>query len=79
MATAIIRIPITSWFGVWPLITHIPHIILGAIGLISGFFSMLFGIAAERKPALITGYITLASWWTAFVLGYFLNSNLFLL
>jgi hypothetical protein len=79
MATAIIRIPITSWFGVWPLIVHIPHIILGTVGLVSGFFSMLFGIAAERKPALITGYITLVSWWTAFVLGYFLNSNLFLL
>jgi hypothetical protein len=79
MAMAIIRIPVPSWFGVWPLITHIPHIILGTVGLISGFLSMLFGIAAERKPALITGYITIVSWWAAFVFGFFLNSNLFLL
>jgi len=40
---------------------------------------MLFGIAAERKPALITGYITLVSWWAAFLLGYFLNNDLLLL
>jgi len=73
------EIPITSWFGAFPLIYHIPHIILGAIGLVTGFFSMLFGIAAERKPALITGYITLISWWSAFILGYFLNPNLLLL
>ena len=73
------KIPITSWFGAYPLIYHIPHIILGAIGLVTGFFSMLFGIAAERKPALITGYITLISWWSAFILGYFLNPNLLLL
>lgn len=79
IAIAIIDIPIVSWFGVWPPIYHIPHIILGATGLISGFFSMLFGIAAERKPALITGYITLVSWWAAFLLGYFLNNDLLLL
>ena len=79
LAVAIIKIPITNWLGVYPLIYHIPHIILGAIGLVAGFFSMLFGIAAERKPALITGYITLISWWSAFILGYFLNSNLLLL
>ncbi len=79
VSAALIKIPIDNWFGVFPLITHIPHIILGTIGLIAGFFSMLFGIAAERKPALITGYITLASWWAAFILGYFLNSNLLLL
>jgi len=79
MTAAIIKIPIVSWFGVFPLIYHIPHIILGASGLISGFFSMLFGIAAERKPALITGYIALVSWWAAFLLGYFLNPNLLLL
>ncbi|MHA1985368.1 MAG: hypothetical protein ACW98D_01900 [Promethearchaeota archaeon] len=75
-ATAIINIPISNWFGVYPLIVHVPHIILGALGLITGFFSMLFGIAAERKPALITGYITLASWWGAFFLGFFLSNNL---
>ncbi|MHA2006750.1 MAG: hypothetical protein ACXACO_04300 [Promethearchaeota archaeon] len=73
------EIPITNWFGAYPLIYHIPHIVLGAIGLVTGFFSMLFGIAAERKPAMITGYITLISWWSAFFLGYFLNPDLLLL
>lgn len=79
LVTAIVKIPINNWIGVYPIIYHIPHIIFGTIGLISGFFSMLFGIAAERKPAKITGYITLICWWTAFFLGYFLNSNLLLL
>jgi len=72
-ASAIIQIPITSWIGSPTLIYHIPHMILGSVGLISGFLSMLFGISAERKPALITGYITLVSWWVAFLLGYFIN------
>ena len=80
MTSAIIQIPITSWIGVIPkLVYHIPHMILGSLGLISGFLSMLFGISAERKPALITGYITLVSWWAAFLLGYFINPNLLLL
>jgi hypothetical protein len=73
------KIPVTTWFGVYPPVYHIPHIILGTLGLVAGFFSMLFGIAAERKPAKISGYITLVSWWTAFFLGYFLNNNLLLL
>jgi hypothetical protein len=73
------KIPIATWFGVYPLIYHIPHIILGTLGLITGLLSMLFGIAAERKPAKITGYITLVSWWAAFFLGYFLNNNLLFL
>lgn len=73
------KIPITNWFGAYPLIYHIPHIILGAIGLVAGFFSMLFGISAARKPAKISGYITLVSWWAAFLLGYFLNPNLLIL
>lgn len=73
------KIPVATWFGVYPPIYHIPHIILGTLGLVAGFFSMLFGIAAERRPALITGYITLVSWWTTFFLGYFLNNNLLLL
>ena len=73
------KIPVNTWFGVYPLIYHVPHIILGTVGLVAGFFSMLFGVAAERKPAKITGYITLVSWWTAFFLGFFLNNNLLLL
>lgn len=51
---------------------HWIHIILGFVGLISGFFSMLFGIAAERKYAKISGYITLISWWAALFLGFIL-------
>ena len=51
---------------------HWSHIILGALGLITGFLSMLFGIAAERKPAKITGYITLICWWGAFLSGFIL-------
>jgi len=74
LGSAIVRIPIESWINVVPQIYyHIPHMILGSLGLISGLFSMLFGIAAERKPALITGYITIVSWWAAFILGYFIN------
>ncbi|MFX0021481.1 MAG: hypothetical protein ACFE9S_04095 [Candidatus Hermodarchaeota archaeon] len=76
---AFIRIPAGAWLGGYELIYHLPHIILGSLGLVTGFLSMLFGIAAERKPAKITGYITLLSWWGAFLLGYFLNSNLLLI
>ncbi len=80
LGSAIVRIPIESWINVVPQIYyHIPHMILGSLGLISGFLSMLFGIAAERKPALITGYITLVSWWASFVLGYIMFPNLLLL
>jgi hypothetical protein len=78
--SAIIQIPITDWINNFPKVFyHIPHMILGSLGLISGFLSMLFGIAAERKPALITGYITLVSWWAAFLFGFFINPNLFVL
>ena len=52
--------------------THWTHIILGGLGLVTGFLSMLFGIAAERKPAKITGYITLICWWSAFFSGFLL-------
>ncbi|MFX1572585.1 MAG: hypothetical protein ACFFB0_07545 [Promethearchaeota archaeon] len=79
LVAALIKIPSESWSGVFPLIYHLPHIILGALGLIAAFFSMLFGIAAERSPAKITGYIALICWWGAFFLGYFLNPNLLLL
>lgn len=79
VVVAVIRIPAGAWLGGYDFVYHIPHIILGSIGLVSGFLSMLFGIAAERKPAKLTGYITLICWWGAFFLGYFLNSNLFLI
>ncbi|MFX0057772.1 MAG: hypothetical protein ACFE85_06415 [Candidatus Hodarchaeota archaeon] len=49
---------------------HWSHIILGGVGLLTGLFSMLFGIAAERKYAKLTGYITLVCWWAAFFSGF---------
>ncbi|MFX1496281.1 MAG: hypothetical protein ACFFBH_02025 [Promethearchaeota archaeon] len=49
---------------------HWPHIILGGAGLVTGFLSMLYGIAAERKNAKLTGYITLICWWAAFFSGF---------
>ncbi|MFW9826515.1 MAG: hypothetical protein ACFFEY_02725 [Candidatus Thorarchaeota archaeon] len=79
VVAALIKIPPIAWLGGYDLLIHIPHIILGAAGIVTGFLSMLFGIAAERKPAKITGYITLVCWWSAFLLGYFLNSNLLLI
>jgi len=58
------------WFTTFePFGVHVSHIILGATGLFTGLLSMLFGIAAERKYAKLTGYITLICWWTAFFLG----------
>ena len=60
---------INIWFTFEPFGVHISHIILGAVGLFTGLLSMLFGIAAERKYAKLTGYITLICWWTAFFLG----------
>lgn len=51
---------------------HWSHIILGGLGLVTGLLSMLFGIAAERKPAKLTGYITLVCWWGAFLSGFVL-------
>ncbi|MFX1531246.1 MAG: hypothetical protein ACFFBC_09045 [Promethearchaeota archaeon] len=79
VSAAVIKISPNAWLRGYPIIQHLPHIILGSIGLITGFLSMLFGIAAERKPAKLTGYITLVCWWAAFLLGYYLNNNLFLL
>jgi hypothetical protein len=58
-----------AWWSFQPFSIHIIHIVLGATGLFGGFFSMLFGIAAERKPAKVTGFIALGSWWSAFFLG----------
>ena len=60
---------IQIWFSFDPFPVHIIHIILGAAGLFTGLLSMLFGIAAERKYAKLTGYITLICWWTGFFLG----------
>ncbi len=48
---------------------HYSHIILGTLGLITGFLSMLFGIAAERKYSKLLGYFTLLFWWGAFFTG----------
>ncbi|MFW9952509.1 MAG: hypothetical protein ACFFKA_20505 [Candidatus Thorarchaeota archaeon] len=59
-------------FSFEPFGIHVSHIILGAVGLFTGLLSMLFGIAAERKYAKLTGYITLVCWWTAFFLGFIL-------
>jgi hypothetical protein len=58
-----------QWFSFEPFGVHVSHIILGAVGLFTGLLSMLFGIAAERKYAKLTGYITLICWWVAFFLG----------
>ena len=78
VTAAFFKIDPQGWWS-FELIYHIPHIILGAVGLVAGFFSMLFGIAAERKPARLTGYLTLICWWASFVTGYLMNSNLLLL
>jgi hypothetical protein len=60
---------INIWFSFEPFWVHVSHIILGATGLFTGLLSMLFGIAAERKYAKLTGYITLVCWWTGYFLG----------
>jgi hypothetical protein len=48
---------------------HFMHIIGGGGGLAAGFANALFGISGQRKPAKLTGYITLGCWWGAFLLG----------
>ena len=64
----LVRIPLAGWAG-FEYTIHWPHIFFGGLGLVTGFLSLLFGIAAERKYAKTTGYITLISWWTAFLSG----------
>ena len=64
-----LNLPINLWFSFEPFGVHVSHIILGAVGLFTGLLSMLFGIAAERKYAKLTGYITLICWWVGFFLG----------
>ncbi len=51
---------------------HALHIMLGAIGLMTGSASFLFGASGQRNLARMTGYFTLAGWWGAFLLGLFL-------
>jgi len=48
---------------------HSFHIFCGGIGLSFGFASLLFGISGQRRLAKLTGYITLACWWVALLLG----------
>ena len=60
---------LNALFSFEPFGVHVSHIILGAVGLFTGLLSMLFGIAAERKYAKLTGYITLICWWIGFFLG----------
>ena len=52
-------------------VLHFVHIIGGGGGLAVGFANMLFGISGQRKPAKLTGYITIGCWWGAFLLGLF--------
>jgi hypothetical protein len=51
---------------------HAFHIICGAVGVITGFLSALFGIAGQRKFAKLTGYLTLGCWWTAYMVATFI-------
>jgi len=53
---------------------HSVHIMFGGFGLLTGLTSMLFGIAAQRHIAKVTGYITLVCWWGAFLLSLYLPS-----
>ena len=52
---------------------HVLHIILGAMGLMTGVASFLFGASGQRNLAKMTGYFTLAGWWGAFLLGLLLK------
>lgn len=52
--------------------SHSIHIILGGLGMITGFASMLYGIAAQRTIAKLTGYFTLIFWWGAFILSLYI-------
>ncbi|MFW9949864.1 MAG: hypothetical protein ACFFKA_07050 [Candidatus Thorarchaeota archaeon] len=53
---------------------HSMHIIFGGFGIVTGFASMLFGVAAQRHIAKLTGYITLVCWWGAFLLSLYISS-----
>ncbi|MHA1452700.1 MAG: hypothetical protein ACTSRD_07565 [Promethearchaeota archaeon] len=62
------EIQMTAYSG----IIHTTHIVCGAVGLISGFLSALFGISGQRKLAKLSGYITLGCWWTAYLVSTFI-------
>lgn len=51
---------------------HALHIVCGGVGLTFGFASALFGLAGQRRLAKLTGYTTLAVWWLAYLLGFFI-------
>ncbi|MHA1454316.1 MAG: hypothetical protein ACTSRD_15780, partial [Promethearchaeota archaeon] len=51
---------------------HALHIVCGGVGLTFGFTSALFGLAGQRRLAKVTGYTTLAVWWLAYLLGFFI-------
>ncbi|MCP4761887.1 MAG: hypothetical protein GY870_08895 [archaeon] len=51
---------------------HAVHIICGGVGLTFGFASALFGISGQRRLAKVSGYTTLACWWTAYLLSIFI-------
>ena len=53
-------------------VVHFVHIVMGAIGLASGFASLLLGISGQRRLSKLSGIITYACWWGAFFLGLFL-------
>ena len=52
---------------------HALHIICGAVGLTFGLASALFGLSGQRRLAKVTGYTTLACWWLAYGLGFFIE------
>lgn len=52
---------------------HAFHIICGGVGLTFGFASALFGLSGQRRLAKITGYTTLACWWVAYLLAFFIE------
>ena len=54
-------------------IFHTIHVFCGGIGLTFGLASALFGISGQRRLAKWTGYITLACWWTGYLLSTFIQ------
>ena len=53
---------------------HSIHTLFGGFGMTTGFTSMIFGIAAQRHIAKVTGYPTLVCWWSGFLLSLYLPS-----
>ncbi|MFW9823816.1 MAG: hypothetical protein ACFFE4_12810 [Candidatus Thorarchaeota archaeon] len=48
------------------------HILLGGVGIGTGFASMLYGISAQRRLSKLIGYIKLLCWWSTFLLSIFI-------